>query len=456
MAAELEAALRAAVGAEHVLTDRDVVASYETDWTRRWRGHARAVVRPADTTQVAGVVRACAGSGIPMVVRGGGTGLVNGSVPEAGEVVVSMERLAAMDPVDPVSGQVTVGAGVTLSALQAAVRPAGFDFGVDFAARESCTLGGMVATNAGGERVLRWGVTRAQVAGVEAVLADGTVVSRLAGLPKDNTGYDLPGLLTGSEGTLAVLTRLRLRLVPLLTARTVVLMGLDSVADAVSVVLRLRALPSLEAAELFLADGLALVRSHLGAPPPLADDWPVLLLAECAARRDPSEEVLELLGDCAEIRDAVVAGDATGRAGLWRYREAHTEAINAAGVPVKLDVAVPLPLLAEAVAALPATVDTACPGARTVLFGHANEGNLHVNVLGAADPLSAHAVETAVLELVAGMGGSISAEHGVGRAKREWLPLCRSESEIATMRAIKQALDPRGLLNPGVLLPAAS
>jgi FAD/FMN-containing dehydrogenase len=445
--------LQAVLGPEHVLVDPDLRASYETDWTRRWTATASAVVRPADTSEVADVVRTCAAAGQPMVIRGGGTGLVNGSVPAAGEVVVSLERLRTLDAVDEVSAQITVGAGVTLAALQAQVRPLGLDFGVDFAARDSCTLGGMVATNAGGERVLRWGVTRTQVAGIEAVLADGTVISRLAGLPKDNTGYDLPGLLAGSEGTLAVITRLRLRLVPRLPARVVALLALESVAAAVDVVRRLRSLASLEAAELFLADGLTLVRRHTGSPAPFVATYPVFLLAECAARTDPSEELLELLEGAAEVADAVIASDAPGRSALWRYREAHTESINAEGVPVKLDVAVPLPRLAEAVDRLPGVVAAVAPGARTVLFGHVNEGNLHVNVLGAPDAAAEHAVEVAVLELVAGLDGSISAEHGVGRAKREFLRLSRGPAEIAAMQAIKSALDPNGMLNPGVLLP---
>jgi FAD/FMN-containing dehydrogenase len=293
---------------------------------------------------------------------------------------------------------------------------------------------------------------RAQLLGVEAVLADGTVVTRLAGLPKDNTGYDVVSLLAGSEGTLGVVTRLRLRLVPLLTARAVALVAVADTEAAVDLVRTLRdRLPSLEAAELFYADGLALVRSQTGLAAPFAAEHPAYVLVECAARVDPTDELLGALADATVVQDATVATDARGRQALWAYRESHTEAINAAGVPVKLDVAVPLPALAETVAALPAAIAGAAPNARTILFGHVNEGNLHVNVLDAVD--DAEAVSDAVLKLVASYGGSISAEHGVGRAKREWLHLSRSVEEIAMMRAIKHALDPRGLLNPGVLLP---
>ena len=451
MTAPLEERLTAIVGAEHLLTDPSVAASYETDWTGRFHGRARCVVRPADTAGVAEVVRACADERVAVCVQGGNTGLVGGSVPVDGAVLVSVARLTAVEPVDVVSAQVTVGAGVTLATLQQQVRPLGLDYGVDFAARESCTVGGMAATNAGGERVLRYGTTRAQVLGLEAVLADGTVISRLAGLPKDNTGYDVVSLLVGSEGTLGIITKLRLRLVPLFTGRAVALVAVEDTAAAVALVRTLRsALPSLEAAELFFADGLDLVREKTGLPAPFAQAHPAYVLVECAQRTDPTDDLLAALGDAGEVRDATIASDVRGRHALWAYRESHTESINAAGVPVKLDVAVPLPALADCVASLPKTIAAACPAARPILFGHVNEGNLHVNVLDALD--RAEQVEDAVLRLVSSYGGSISAEHGVGRAKRPWLELSRSAAEIDMMRSIKGALDPAGLLNPGVLL----
>jgi FAD/FMN-containing dehydrogenase len=448
---DLLAALRAAVGERHVLDDRSVVASYESDWTGRFHGTARCVVRPGSTSEVAAVVLACAEAGVAICLQGGNTGLVGGSVPVDGAVVLSLLRLNEIEPVDIVAAQVTVGAGCSLSALQRVVRPAGFDVGVDFAARDSCTIGGMAATNAGGERVLRYGTMRAQLVGIEAVLADGSVVSRLAGLPKDNTGYDVVSLLAGSEGTLGVITRLRLRLVPLLTERAVALIAVAGTAEAVELVRSIRALPSLEAAELFYADGLDLVREHTGLPAPFAEPHPAYLLVECAGRDDPADDLLSALEAAGElVLDATVASDARGRHALWAYRESHTEAINAAGVPVKLDVAVPLMRLAETVAALPGAIAAVAPEARTILFGHVNEGNLHVNVLAALD--QNEAVSDAVLQLVASYGGSISAEHGVGRAKRSWLHLSRSAEEIAMMRAIKTALDPAARLNPGVLL----
>ncbi|MEJ3745948.1 FAD-binding oxidoreductase [Actinomycetes bacterium KLBMP 9797] len=448
---ELEDQLRAAVGPSHVLVDGDLRAPYETDWTRRFTGAARCVVRPGSTDEVAAVVRACAAAGAPLVIQGGNTGLVGAGVPAGGEVLVSLTRLKRVEPVDAVGGQVTVDAGVTLEALQAHARAAGLDFGVDLAARSAATVGGMIATNAGGIRVLRYGSMRDQVAGLEAVLPDGTVLSRLTGLAKDNTGYDLTQLLAGSEGTLAIVTRARLRLVPLLPARAVALVAVAGTDAALDLLAAARVgLPSLSAAEIFFPDGLDLVRSYAKLPAPFGEPSGAYVVLECTARTDPTDDLLEMLASCDAVADATVASDRAGLTRLWSYREAHTEAISAAGVPTKLDVCVPLGELPALVAALPGTVTAVAPGARTILFGHLNEGNLHVNVLDTGD--RAEEVTDAVLGLVAAHRGSISSEHGVGRAKAPWLPLSRTPEEIAAMRRIKAALDPAGLLNPGVLL----
>ena len=443
--------LRSAVGAEHVLVDRDLTASYERDWTGRFGGPAGCVVRPADTAQVAAVVRACADAGTPLVTQGGNTGLLGGGVPSGGEVVLSLRRLTQLGEVDRGSGQLTAGAGVTLADLQRHVRASGADFGVDLAARDSATVGGLAATNAGGIRVLRYGSMRQQLAGAEAVLADGSVVSRLGGLAKDGTGYDLVGLLAGSEGTLGVLTALRLRVVPLLRAGCVALLALESTQAAVDLLPLLRErLPHLAAAELFYESGVELVRRHGGLPEPFpGEDVPAYLLLECLDRTDPTDDLVEVVSEAEGLLDARVASDAASQRALWAYREQHTEAINAEGVPVKLDVSVPVADLPALVAQLPAVVAEAAPAARAVLFGHVNEGNLHVNVLDAVD--RDEQVTEAVLRAVASYGGSISSEHGVGRAKPAWLHLSRSEPEIAAMRAVKRALDPQALLNPGVL-----
>ena len=444
-------ALRAAVGADHVLTEADLTASYETDWTGRFSGRAGCVVRPRSTAEVAAVMTACAVAGVAVVVQGGNTGLVGGAVPAGGEVLLSLTRLDDLGPVDVAAGQVTAGAGVTLADLQKHARAAGLDFGVDLAARDSATVGGLVATNAGGIRVLRYGSMRAQLLGAEAVMADGSVVSRMAGLLKDGTGYDLVSLLCGSEGTLGVVTAVRLRLVPRLASRAVALLAMPDAGAAIAVLPGLRErLPHLSAAELLFAPGLALVRQHGHLPAPFPVEHPVYLLVECADRLDPTDALVEAVGDAEGLLDATVATDSAGQRALWAYREQHTEAISAEGVPVKLDVSVPTGRLPELIARLAPTVAGVAPEARLIVFGHVNEGNLHVNVLDTGD--LAEAVTEAVLRLVAELEGSISSEHGVGRAKAEWLSLSRSATEIAAMRAIKSALDPAGLLNPGVLL----
>jgi FAD/FMN-containing dehydrogenase len=453
----VEASLRAAVGSEHVLLDHDLRASYETDWTGRFTGASRAVVRPATTAQVSQVLAACAATGVPVVVQGGRTGLVGGSVPAPGQtdnppVVLLTTRLTELGAISLISRQVTAGAGVTLAALTAHARTAGLDFGVDLAARDSATVGGMVATNAGGIRVLRHGNMRDQVAGVEAVLVDGRVVSRLDGLAKDSTGYDIGYLLAGSEGTLAVVTRLRLRLVAAERERAVALIAVGGTADAVALLAAARSrLPGLSAAELCFPSGLALVARHLGVRAPLEAAGEAYVLIEVAAESDPLDDLLAALEACPQVLDATVASSAADRAQLWALREQHAEAISSAGVPVKLDVSVPMGLLAELVQRLPDVVGAVDPAAELVVFGHLAEANLHVNVLGPGDDED---ITVAVLSLVASLGGSISSEHGVGRAKARWLGLSRSQAEIDVMRSIKAAFDPLGLLNPGVLWPA--
>ena len=436
------------VGAGHVLDDPALRGPYESDWTGRFGGPARLVVRPGDAGEVAAVVAACAGHGAAVVPQGGNTGLVGAGVPRGGEVLLSLRRLDALGPVDAASGQVDAAAGATLAALQRLATTAGLDAGIDFAARDGATVGGMTATDAGGARALRHGTMRARVAGLQAVLADGSLLDRRSGVLKDNAGYDLPALLTGSEGTLGVITAVRVRLVPRLPARVAALVPLPSVAAAAGLLAALRrSAPSLEAADFFLDGGLELVLRHLGLPSPVRERAPVYVLAECAGREDPTEELAEALGD----HEALVADDTAGRARLWRLREAHAEAIAAAGVPHKLDVGGPLARLAEFVEAVPATVSAAAPGARTVLFGHLGDGNVHVNVLGPGP--RDEAADDAVLGLAVACGGTISAEHGVGVAKAGRLAGARPPAELAAMRAVKRALDPAGILNPGAVLP---
>jgi FAD/FMN-containing dehydrogenase len=442
----------AAVGAEHVLVDPEVVAGFCRDWTGRFVGRAPAVVRPGSTAEVAAVLALCRRHGIELSLQGGNTGLAGGAVPLRGEVVCSLRRLSALSEVDPVSGQLTAGAGVTIADVQRRAASAGWAYGVDFASRDSATVGGSIATNAGGLRVLRYGDTRAQVVGVEAVLGTGDVVSHLGGLTKDNTGYHLPSLLCGSEGTLGIVTAARLRLVPQETERVVALLAFADVTAALAAVGSLRSgLASLSAAELFFDEGLALVCAAAGLAAPFALGHPVYVLVEAAGAGDPTAELSSAVDSLVGLRDAAVATDPVRAAQLWRYREAHTEAIATLGTPHKLDVTLPADAMADFVAAVRGVVDGVCPGARTWLFGHAGDGNVHVNVTGA--PPDDDRLDEAVLALAAGMGGSISAEHGIGVAKARWLSLSRSPAEISAFRAIKRALDPDGVLNPSVLFP---
>ena len=447
--------LRAAVGESHVLTDADMRASYETDWTRRWRGQALAVVRPASTEEVIAVLLACAEAGAAVIPQGGNTGLVGGSVPRAicdgPQVVVSTLRMRDLEPVEPLAGEVIVGAGVTLAALQAHVRAAGYAFGVDLGARDSATIGGMVATNAGGIHVLRHGPMRAQLLGLEAVLADGSVVRRLPGMVKDNTGYHLSSLLAGSEGTLAVITRAHLRLVPLRPRRAVALLGLATTAEAVALAGSLRrAFPDLTAAELFFDEGMELVVRHAAAERPFRDRHAAYLLAEVDGEADPTDQLANAVAEAPGVVDAVLASDETGRFRLWKLRERHTEAISAQGVAHKLDVTLPLPRLAEFIDRVPPLVQATRPGSATYQYGHVCDGNMHIGIVGPAP--DDEAVDDAVLRLTIEMGGSVSAEHGIGVAKVGWLETDRGVADVAAMRAIKGALDPTWMLNPGAVL----
>lgn len=450
--------LQEVVGPAHLLTGEDLLASYTTDWTGRYSGTALAVLRPVDAAEVAGVLEVAARHGAAVVPQGGNTGLVGGSVPRARlaggrpQLVLSTRRLTGGLELDRSSRLLEAGAGTTLAEAARAARHAGLHPGIDLAARESATLGGMVATNAGGLQAVRYGPMRARLAGVEAVLADGTVAARLSGLAKDSVGWDLGALLSGSEGTLAVVTRVALRLEATPVHRVAALVALDEVSSAVELVTgTLRRLASLEAAELTLEAGMSLVCETAGlAPPPGAGRAGAWLTVEAAADDDPTDELARALAD-PRVLETAVAGDAAGRGRLWAYRERHTEAVSRLGIPHKLDVSVRPGRLAALLARLPDEVEKRAPGARIVVFGHLAEGNLHVNVLG--PPLEDDAADDAVLRLVLELGGSISAEHGVGVAKTPWLRLARSAAELEVMRRVRAALDPGGVLNPGVLEP---
>jgi FAD/FMN-containing dehydrogenase len=450
------------VGGAHVLTEADMVAPYCRDWTGRWGGPAAGVVRPASTAEVGAVLETCRRNGTPIVVQGGNTGLVGGGVPASATaerpgrppLILSTTRMRGLEPVDTTCWQVTAGAGVTLAAVQEAAGASGLAFGVDLAARGSATIGGMVATNAGGIHVLRYGAMRQQVVGVEAVLGDGRVVSRLDGLLKDNSGYDLSQLMVGSEGTLGIITAARLRLLPASPERAVALLGVASTAEAVRALAELREMTEgLDAAEIFYQDGLDLVCRHFHLPPPLNTAFPVYLLVECAGRVRVADALVDALGVMGVDEHSTAIGvEPSSAARLWAYRELHTDAVASLGVPHKLDVSVRVDMLAELEQAVRRSVRRVAPEATLVMWGHVGDGNLHVNVIG--PPAGDDTVDVAVLELAVSLGGSISAEHGIGRAKLAQLALVRSDDERSAMRSIKRALDPAGVLNPGVLLPA--
>ncbi len=443
--------LRAELGPDRVLTDPVLRAAHETDWTGRFSGVALAVVRPRRTTEVAAVVALCREAGTTLVAQGGNTGLVGGGVPRGGEVVLSTRSLTSGPTVDPVSGQVEAGAGVTLGAVQAAAAAAGWRYPIDLAARDTATIGGTVATNAGGNHVLAHGMTRRHVLGVEAVLGTGAVISHLGGLVKDNTGYDLGALLCGSEGTLGVITAVRLGLIPRADETAVALVGVSDLPTAVAVAAGARrALADLEAAEVVLADGATLVRDTFDLAPVLDPEPPVTLLLEVAGPRGATSRLATHLAAQSGVEASALAEDAAGRASLWRVREEHTAAINRLGPPHKYDVTLPLGALSGVVDDVRSRVGDLAPGARLWVFGHVGDGNLHLNVTG-LDPADER-VDEAVLTVVLAVGGSISAEHGIGVAKRRWLPQARTPAEIAAFRTIKAALDPDGILNPGVLL----
>ena len=448
------AALRAALGAEAVRTEADVCAPYAHDLTGRWQGTPRCVVRPRDTQGVAAAVAVCAEHGAPVVAQGGNTGLVGGQIPEADEVCVSLAGLDALEPVEAQTGEVVVGAGAVLSQVQQHVRRAGWDVPVDHGGRWGATIGGMVATNAGGARAVRHGMMRAHVRGVEAVLADGRVMRRLSGLRKDNTGYDLVGLLAGSEGTLGVLTRVRLGLVPWHARRLTALAGVADLEAGASLLaaLRAHAPTTLEAADFLHRDGLELVCAHHGLADPLDAAWPVLVVAELAGPGDLEAQLEGAITAAGIDPSAVVVADAPSqREALWTYRDGLNEAIAARGVPVKLDVSVPPEALASTPEAVAHAVRAVDPRAWTLTFGHLGDGNVHVNVIGrAADE---DAIVTAVLDLILARAGSVAAEHGVGVAKRAWVARARDPVEVDALRAIKRALDPEGILAPGRLVP---
>jgi FAD/FMN-containing dehydrogenase len=440
------------VGDHHVLIDPELRAPYERDFTGRYGSDCRAVVRPANAAEVAEVVRLCAEHGAPIVPQGGNTGLVGGGVPRGGEILVSTVRLTELGTVDESTGHLLVGAGVTLATVQAAAAKAGWEMPLDLGARDGATVGGLVATDAGGAMALAHGTMRERVAGLAVVLPDGQTVERLGGLLKDNAGYAWPSLMIGSEGTLGIITSVLVRLVPRRAERIAALFAVAGVDEAMELlaILRRRA-PSLESADFFFHEGVELVERVVdGVRLPLQQRTPCYVVVECASATDPTFELAEA-AEAGEhlILDQAAADDTAGRRAIWALREALPEAVVRAGVPVKVDVAVPLAAVARFAEAVAAVVTEVAPAAVVVLWGHLGDGNVHVNVLGAEAASSE--VEEQVLRLATRLGGTVSAEHGVGVSKAKHLGLVRSSAELTLLRALKDAVDPAGLMNPGAV-----
>ncbi|MCU0926125.1 MAG: FAD-binding oxidoreductase [Hydrogenophaga sp.] len=464
-----------AVGTAHVLTHDDPatdLSAWEHDWRKRARGRALAVVRPADTAEVVAVVRACAAAGVSIVPQGGNTGLVVGSVPDASgtQVLLSLTRMNRVRALDAANLTMTVEAGCVLQTLQDTVEQAGFLFPLSLAAEGSCTIGGNLATNAGGTQVLRYGNARELCLGLEAVTAQGEVWNGLSGLRKDNTGYDLRNLLIGSEGTLGIITAATMKLYPLPAARLTAWAAVHSLDAAVALLgLAHQHLgPGLTGFEVMGQFALSLVAKHFPQQRvPLWKKSSYCVLLENSDSESESharhqfEKLLESAFEQGVVSDAVVAENLGQARALWHIRESIPLAQAEEGLNIKHDISIPVSRIPAFCAETDALLQREIPGVRLVNFGHLGDGNLHYNVQ-APDGGDAKAflqameerVNTLVFDAVARYHGSISAEHGVGSLKVDHLPDYKDPTALYMMRAIKRALDPHNLLNPGrVLLP---
>jgi FAD/FMN-containing dehydrogenase len=465
---ELLDALRGAVGAQHVMCDGDLSA-WELDWRKRYRGRALAVVRPGTTSEVAAAVKACAAHGTPVVAQGGNTGLVGGSIPDASgtQVLLNLSRMNRVRAIDAANSAMTVDAGCVLQSLQDAAAAHGLLFPLSLAAEGSCTIGGNLATNAGGTQVLRYGNARELCLGLEVVTADGELWDGLSGLRKDNTGYDLRDLFIGSEGTLGIITGATLKLYPRPAATTTALAAVPSLDAAVQLLQRAQARlgAGLTGFEVMNEFALDLVHRHFPQlPRPLpAAPWTVLLEQSDTENelhaRTLFESLLESALEDGMVDDAAVAQSVEQSNAMWHLRESIPLAQAQEGLNIKHDVSLPVSRIPAFVTDTDAALMAAFPGARLVDFGHLGDGNLHYNVqappgVGAADFLRdhEHAVNDVVYDAVTAHGGSISAEHGIGELKRDELVKRKSPVALALMRRIKAALDPAGLMNPGRLL----
>ncbi len=420
--------------------DPQEIAAHVEEWRGSWHGHTKLLLKPATTAQVAAILAVCHETATPVVPQGGNTGLVGGQIPFGGEVLLSTRRLDRIRAV--AADHIVVEAGVILADVQDAAREAGRMFPLSLAAEGSATIGGNLSTNAGGVGVLRYGMARELVLGLEVVLADGRVLDLLRTLRKDNTGYDLKQLFIGAEGTLGVITAAALKLFPEPAGRETALVGVADPADAVALLARLQSATGglLTAFELIPQSGLDLVLRHIpDTRAPFASPWYALIEGPLAA---------EMLAD----RDrAVLAASEAQRASLWRLRESLSEAQKKEGPSLKHDISVPIEAIPDFIARATAAVLRAIPQARPVPFGHLGDGNLHFN-FNVPDLAGREAAARIVHDMVRDFGGSISAEHGIGVMKRDDLLRTKSPLEIELMRALKRTLDPKNILNPGKVL----
>ncbi|WP_070884966.1 FAD-binding oxidoreductase [Pseudomonas sp. D1-3] len=462
-------ALEQVVGEAGLVRDEQRLQSYLSDWRNAYRGRAALVVRPASTEQVAAVVRLCSAAGVTLVPQGGNTGLCGGSIPDDSgtQVVLSLTRMTQIRDVDAGNETITVEAGVLLQRLQEAAAEVGRLFPLSLGAEGSCTVGGNLATNAGGTAVLRYGNMRDLTLGLEVVLPDGRIWNGLRGLRKDNTGYDLKHLFIGSEGTLGVITAAVLKLYPAVRSRTTAWVALPSPQAAVDLIGRMRTLcgDRLTGFELMSRQSVEFVLSHVaGCNDPFAEahPWYVLIELSDTLVDAPLAEMLENgLGaafEQGEALDAVVAGNETQVAALWKMREGISEAQNHEGPSLKHDISVPVSSIPAFIEAADQQLQAAFPGVRIVAYGHVGDGNLHYNIskpVGSEDApfkAQAEAIMHVIYDVTRAFAGSISAEHGLGQAKREAARRYKDPLELELMRSLKRTLDPAGLMNPGKLL----
>jgi FAD/FMN-containing dehydrogenase len=373
---------------------------------------------------------------------------VAGTVPEHDDILLSTERLCVIGGVDAVERRVEAGAGATLAAVETAAAAAGLVFGVDLAARDTATVGGMASTNAGGLRTVRYGNMGEQVVGLQVALPDGSLLRRHSRVRRDNTGYDLPALFVGAEGTLGVITSLELRLHLRPSHRVTAICGFTELEALIDAGRTLRDVDGIAALELISGRAAALTREHAGVGPPVEGDW--LLLIELAADHDLTDRLADLLSDLRICGEPAVGLDTVAQQRLWRLRESLAEVLGVYGPPLKFDVSLPLSSIGEFASAAEELIAARVPDALPVLFGHVGEGNLHLNVLR-CPPDGERAVYEPMMDLIARCGGNVSSEHGVGSRKRPYLGMSREPVDIAAMRSLKAALDPTGYLNAAVL-----